>query len=46
MICQLLQREVGARFEESRRSVIGGFIFLRYICPAIVSPGTPHFQGF
>ncbi|SCV72897.1 BQ2448_15 [Microbotryum intermedium] len=37
-ICALIAEAVGARFPESVFTAIGGFIFLRFINPAIVSP--------
>ena len=37
-ICAELRRTVQERFPESTYSVVGGFFFLRFVCPAIVSP--------
>lgn len=37
-ICNTLQTSTVERFPESRFFVIGGFLFLRYICPAVVAP--------
>jgi hypothetical protein len=37
-ICNTLQTSTVDRFPESRYFVIGGFLFLRYICPAVVAP--------
>ena len=37
-ICHTLQHSTVDRFPESRYFVIGGFLFLRYICPAVVAP--------
>lgn len=37
-ICHTLQHSTVDRFPESRFFVIGGFLFLRYICPAVVAP--------
>lgn len=37
-ICHVLQRSVIDRFPESKHSVVGGFFFLRFMCPAIISP--------
>ena len=37
-ICQYLQRAVVKRFPAAKRKVVGGFFFLRLICPAVVSP--------
>lgn len=37
-ICNTLQTTTVERFPESRYFVIGGFLFLRYICPAVVAP--------
>ncbi|KAL6045331.1 Ras GTPase activating protein ira2 [Balamuthia mandrillaris] len=38
VICYHLQREVEKKFPDSRYIVLGGFFFLRFISPAIVSP--------
>jgi len=35
-----LMREVAKKFPASRLSSVGGFIFLRYIGPALLSPGS------
>ena len=35
---QVLFEEVGARFPDNKYSSVGGFLFLRFFCPAIVSP--------
>jgi GTPase-activator protein for Ras-like GTPase len=32
------QREVSKKFPEMKQLVVGGFLFLRFFCPAIVSP--------
>ena len=37
-LCRHLWEVVEDRFPESRHSVIGSFIFLRFFCPAIVAP--------
>jgi len=37
-IAQCLQDAILNKFPESNYSVIGGFYFLRFLCPAIVSP--------
>jgi len=37
-ICRTLSETVQAKFPESKWIAIGGFIFLRYICPAVVTP--------
>eukprot|EP01114_Cavostelium_apophysatum_P004552 TRINITY_DN1484_c0_g1_i2.p1 TRINITY_DN1484_c0_g1~~TRINITY_DN1484_c0_g1_i2.p1 ORF type:complete len:1402 (-),score=458.43 TRINITY_DN1484_c0_g1_i2:3446-7651(-) len=37
-ICHYLQSAVGRRFPGFETAAIGGFLFLRFICPAIVSP--------
>eukprot|EP01092_Planopodium_desertum_P000331 TRINITY_DN10464_c1_g2_i1.p1 TRINITY_DN10464_c1_g2~~TRINITY_DN10464_c1_g2_i1.p1 ORF type:complete len:209 (+),score=21.93 TRINITY_DN10464_c1_g2_i1:51-629(+) len=39
-ICESIYLNVVKRFPDSGIRAIGGFIFLRYICPAIVSPTT------
>ena len=38
VICHHLHKEVIQKFPESKYSVLSGFFFLRFICPAIVSP--------
>lgn len=40
VLCSLLQKEVSKKFPQSRLSSVGGFFFLRFICPAIVTPET------
>eukprot|EP01104_Vermistella_antarctica_P013491 TRINITY_DN4087_c0_g1_i1.p1 TRINITY_DN4087_c0_g1~~TRINITY_DN4087_c0_g1_i1.p1 ORF type:complete len:645 (+),score=101.48 TRINITY_DN4087_c0_g1_i1:389-2323(+) len=37
-ICHELHRIVTPKFPTAKHSVIGGFIFLRFVCPAIISP--------
>ena len=37
-LCHHLWETTADRFPESRHSVIGSFIFLRFFCPAIVAP--------
>ena len=37
-ICYELRLAVSDKFPNSSYSVIGGFFFLRFICPAIISP--------
>ncbi len=37
-ICNTLQKKVAAKFPESAQTCIGGFMFLRYFCPAVVAP--------
>lgn len=39
-ICSAIYESVKARFEESALLAVGSFIFLRFFCPAIVSPET------
>jgi len=39
-ICNSLQSQVAAKFPESAQSCVGGFIFLRFFCPAIVAPSA------
>lgn len=41
-ICHLLIKCTKDKFPESQNSLIGGFIFLRYICPALVVPDQYH----
>lgn len=37
-LCAHLRAKVLTKFPESKYSAIGGFFFLRFLCPAIVSP--------
>lgn len=37
-ICNALQSSTRDRFPEARYIVIAGFMFLRYLCPALVAP--------
>eukprot|EP01103_Thecamoeba_quadrilineata_P001001 TRINITY_DN10886_c0_g1_i1.p1 TRINITY_DN10886_c0_g1~~TRINITY_DN10886_c0_g1_i1.p1 ORF type:complete len:538 (+),score=103.12 TRINITY_DN10886_c0_g1_i1:32-1645(+) len=37
-VCHLLQEEVQHKFPQLKYAVVGGFFFLRFMCPAIVSP--------
>jgi len=37
-ICHWLQKFVSEKFPESAQLCIGGFLFLRFFCPAIVTP--------
>ncbi|KAJ3009749.1 Ras GTPase activating protein ira2, partial [Thoreauomyces humboldtii] len=39
-VCATIWRLVGTRFPDARITAVGGFLFLRFICPAIVSPET------
>ncbi|ORY04201.1 hypothetical protein K493DRAFT_311429 [Basidiobolus meristosporus CBS 931.73] len=39
-ICHFLSTIVGERFPEAKSAAVGGFIFLRFFCPAIVAPET------
>ncbi|GAM28582.1 hypothetical protein SAMD00019534_117580 [Acytostelium subglobosum LB1] len=39
-ISKYLQREVVRRFPDNKHSSVGGFIFLRFLCPAIIAPFT------
>ncbi|KAI8050945.1 hypothetical protein BDF22DRAFT_745143 [Syncephalis plumigaleata] len=39
-ICHFLSTVVGERFPKAKLTAVGGFIFLRFFCPAIVSPET------
>ncbi|KAI8817571.1 uncharacterized protein EV422DRAFT_541210 [Fimicolochytrium jonesii] len=38
--CALIWRIVGSRFPDAQPTAVSGFLFLRFICPAIVSPET------
>ncbi|KAL1920332.1 uncharacterized protein VTP21DRAFT_1478 [Calcarisporiella thermophila] len=37
-VCSYLATAVGERFPEAKYTAVGGFIFLRFFCPAIVAP--------
>ncbi|EJT70411.1 hypothetical protein GGTG_11435 [Gaeumannomyces tritici R3-111a-1] len=37
-ICSIISNAVMARFQESKYTAVGAFIFLRFFCPAIVAP--------
>lgn len=37
-VCHHIWEVVDDRFPDSRHSAVGSFIFLRFFCPAIVSP--------
>lgn len=37
-VCKMLKDGTHERFPGLENSAVGSFIFLRYICPAIVSP--------
>ena len=37
-MARTLHDEVAKRFPDSKRSSVGGFLFLRFICPAMLSP--------
>jgi len=39
-ICNHLHTQVQKRFPDRRHTAIGGFIFLRFFCPALVSPDS------
>jgi hypothetical protein len=38
VLCAHLQDEVKDKFPQSKHSIVGGFLFLRFICPVLVSP--------
>ncbi|KAI9096226.1 hypothetical protein DFS34DRAFT_159643 [Phlyctochytrium arcticum] len=38
--CLIVWRLVGSRFPDARVTAVGGFLFLRFFCPAIVSPDS------
>jgi len=38
ILCSELKKTVGNRFPDSVNKTIGGFIFLRFFCPAVTSP--------
>uniref|UniRef100_A0A7S4KY45 Ras-GAP domain-containing protein n=1 Tax=Paramoeba aestuarina TaxID=180227 RepID=A0A7S4KY45_9EUKA len=38
MVTKHLQREVVKRFPDSKNTCVGGFFFLRYLCPVLMSP--------
>ncbi|KAJ1878916.1 Ras GTPase activating protein ira2, partial [Coemansia sp. S17] len=37
-ICNLIYRIVITRFPDAGYTAVGGFVFLRFLCPAIVAP--------
>lgn len=37
-ICNFMYKVVGERYRGSERIAVGGFMFLRFLCPAIVAP--------
>eukprot|EP00011_Vannellida_sp_DIVA3-517-6-12_P006707 CAMPEP_0114622840 /NCGR_PEP_ID=MMETSP0168-20121206/9942_1 /TAXON_ID=95228 ORGANISM="Vannella sp., Strain DIVA3 517/6/12" /NCGR_SAMPLE_ID=MMETSP0168 /ASSEMBLY_ACC=CAM_ASM_000044 /LENGTH=1801 /DNA_ID=CAMNT_0001834063 /DNA_START=22 /DNA_END=5428 /DNA_ORIENTATION=+ len=37
-ICAYLKEEVGAKFPGAEHTAIAGFMFLRFLCPAIIAP--------
>lgn len=39
-VCATIQSAVQPRFPESKESAVSAFFFLRYICPALVSPDS------
>ncbi|KAF9579343.1 Ras GTPase activating protein ira2, partial [Lunasporangiospora selenospora] len=39
-VCCYLSQAVGERFPDAKFTAVGGFIFLRFICPAIVAPDS------
>lgn len=39
-ICSEIYKSVGAKFEDAALIAVGSFVFLRFFCPAIVSPET------
>lgn len=39
-ICNFILASVREKFPEAKYTAVGSFIFLRFFCPAIVSPGT------
>ncbi|KAJ3188570.1 Ras GTPase activating protein ira2 [Gaertneriomyces sp. JEL0708] len=42
-VCALIWRLVHHRFPDAKVVAVGGFLFLRFFCPAIVSPETHGF---
>lgn len=38
MVCKTLRSQVTRKFPESYYTVIGGYYFLRFICPAMIAP--------
>ncbi|KAG8981934.1 Ras GTPase activating protein ira2 [Tulasnella sp. 425] len=39
-VCHHIAMTVTAVYPEAKYAAVGGFIFLRFVCPAIVSPGS------
>lgn len=51
LLLSFAQQEVARKFPEMRQRVVGGFFFLRFLCPSLVNPtrfnlrsGTPYTQ--
>lgn len=46
VLCGILWRESGAKFGEFKYKAVGGFMFLRFLCPALLTPESHGlFQG-
>lgn len=37
-VCHVISETVSAKFENAALSAVGSFLFLRFICPAVISP--------
>jgi len=40
IICNYIQKEIMEKFPDTRYSILGGFLFLRFICPALTVADT------
>ncbi|EDO16305.1 hypothetical protein Kpol_1053p43 [Vanderwaltozyma polyspora DSM 70294] len=45
VVCQVIYSEVRKKFPEYSLVAVGSFVFLRFICPALVSPETENIIG-
>lgn len=44
-VCECLKREVEVKFPSAGVTVVAGFYFLRFVCPAIVTPEVVGIEG-
>lgn len=42
LVCQTIYKEVKVKFPEDALIAVGSFVFLRFLCPALVSPETEN----
>ena len=45
MVCYYLKQETADKFPEHSKRIVGGHLFLRFICPAIVTPHGPGYRS-